>query len=558
MKKIISLFLVMTMLLGVPVCFAQSSEAKALVFEAENGTFSSGLKVYTDMEGYSGTGYVGRFSADDLTLDIPVSVSEDGRYNITVRTNSNGNYKENFCYIDGVTVGRVYSYEQTGWQDYTFEAVKLTKGDHTLTIKEEWGWIYVDCVIIEKGEGIPDAIYDIDYELINPNANASAKRLWKYLCDNYGKNIISGQYTDKGQYSAEYSAILEATGEAPAIWGFDMMDYSPSRVRYGAKPKSVDYAIQWAKEYGGIVTFCWHWTPHEDYLYGNTVGKEWWRGFYTHSTNIDFKAVMNGEDESGYNYILEDIDAIAKELKRLQDEGIAVLWRPLHEASGGWFWWGTDKDSYLKLWKLMYDRLTNYHELNNLIWVWNGQNADWYPGDEYCDIIGEDIYADNHDTSSQMARFLKAKNYTNPPKMLCLSENGVIPDVDNCIEDNAMWSWFATWGGEYTQKNGTLSGSYTPTETYIKVYQSDKVITLSELPDLFTYPIEEDNEYSGGGDFNQDGKVNITDVVLARAHIVNMKLIDDAIIEKEDPNGDGKINIVDVVLIRSYIVNNEA
>ncbi len=38
--------------------------------------------------------------------------------------------------------------------------------------------------------------------------------------------------------------------------------------------------------------------------------------------------------------MVRDIDAIASLLKRLQDHGVTVLWRPLHEAAGGWFWWG--------------------------------------------------------------------------------------------------------------------------------------------------------------------------------------------------------------------------
>ena len=48
---------------------------------------------------------------------------------------------------------------------------------------------------------------------------------------------------------------------------------------------------------------------------------------------------------------------------------------------------------YKKLWYYLYDELTNKYGCTNLIWVWNGQNPEWYPGDEYVDVIGEDIYA---------------------------------------------------------------------------------------------------------------------------------------------------------------------
>ena len=551
MKKIISFILIIALVSSFSLCFA-IGETSSIKYEAENADLVGGLKVDTDIAGYSGDGYVGKFSSDSQKLDITISVSETARYDIVIRNTTQGAYKSNNLYLDGQFIANIESEEVKGWQDTKIEAVKIEKGEHTLSIQKSWGWIWVDYVTVTKGVGISNEIYDIDYELSNPNASQTTKRLWQYLCDNYGVNIISGQYTDKGYESDECKAILEATGEAPAIWGFDMMGYSPSRVSYGEKCHTVDSAISWAKEHGGIVTFCWHWTPDRKYLGAN--GEAWWSGFYTKATSFDFKAAMNGGDEYGYNSLIADIDAIAVQLKRLQDEDIPVMWRPLHEASGGWFWWGTDRDSYLKLWNLLYDRLTNYHKLNNLIWVWNGQDADWYPGDKTVDIIGEDVYPDKKDTSSQMARFIKAKNYTNPSKMICLSENGTIPDIDNCIDDNAMWSWFATWGGNFTVSGGKLSSAYTPTDIYKKIYQSDRVITLSEVPDIWSYPITNGYEYTGGGDINADGTLDIIDVVLARGHIVGNFQLSAEQISNGDMNGDTVIDIVDVALMRKAIV----
>lgn len=562
MKKTICLILALTLMLTMSSGFVFAESGKT-VYEAEDGILT-GLKVMTDLTGYSGSGYVGKWSDEKQYLEIPITVDTTGRYNITVRTNCENHYKENNLLLDNKTVGTIYSEEKTGWQDYVFESVNVTAGSHTLKVTKSWGWIMLDYIAIEKGEGIPDSIYDINYALSNKNANDDAKRLWKYLCDNYGKNIISGQYTDGGAKSNEYKTLVNMTGKAPAIWGFDMMDYSPSRVRYGTKPSSVDNAIEWAKDYDGIVTFCWHWTPNEAYLFGNTKNHEWWRGFYTEHTTYDVKAVMNGSDADGYKYLLEDIDAIAVQLKRLQDEGIAVLWRPLHEASGGWFWWGTDRDSYLKLWNLLYDRLTNYHKLNNLIWVWNGGAADWYPGDETVDIIGEDIYPENNDNTSQMARFLKAKKYTTPAKMICLSENGAMPDIENCKSDNAMWSWFATWGGNYIT-------NATPKETVIKIFNSKNVITLDEVPDLSKYPLDDtdtdintdtdsdtdsdtDIEAYVKGDINADEVLDITDVVMARSSIIGRITLSRGEKIRGDINEDGYVDILDVVIMRNLIL----
>jgi mannan endo-1,4-beta-mannosidase len=207
---------------------------------------------------------------------------------------------------------------------------------------------------------------------------------------------------------------------------------------------------------------------------------------------------MNGEDSEGYDLLMEDIDAIAKQLLVLQEAGVPVLWRPLHEASGGWFWWGASgAEAYKELYVLLYDKLTNEYGLNNLIWLWNGQDAEWYPGDEYVDIIGEDIYPGEQVYTSQIAKFLEATEYTEADKMVVLSENGCIFDPDLAIRDGAMWGFFATWGGEIVSKSGGLniySEQYTDIEMLKKVYAHESVLTLDELPDLKTYEIRKDAE----------------------------------------------------------------
>jgi mannan endo-1,4-beta-mannosidase len=250
-------------------------------------------------------------------------------------------------------------------------------------------------------------------------------------------------------------------------------------VAHGRKSTEVEAAFE-AWENNAIVTFCWHWNAPEPYLTG-----DWGRGFYTEVTQPGFfKKIMSGEDQAGYQLLIDDIDAIAVQIKRLDDAGVPILWRPLHEASGGWFWWGTDRESYLALYKLLFERLTEYHGLTNLIWVWNGQNKDWYPGDAYVDIIGEDIYPGERIYASQVNKFLETNAYTDAPKMVTLSENGCLFDPDLAKRDGAMWSWWCTWNGDFA-----TSETYTDFSILQKVYDSEYVTTLDELPDLKTYPI---------------------------------------------------------------------
>ena len=303
----------------------------------------------------------------------------------------------------------------------------------------------------------------------------------KWLCENYGTNMISGQYLDEGQYGREISAIGQVTGGLyPALLGLDMMNYSPASVSLGSWPTSVDQAIEYWKQ-GHIITFCWHWVAPEKYL--DTTGNNWWGGFYTKNTTFDLKRAMNGEDEEGYELLMRDMDAIAQQLMRLRDAGVPVIWRPLHEASGGWFWWGAGgREAYKQLYRLMYDKFTNEYGLNNLIWLWNGQNVLWYPGDDVVDVIDEDLYPGNHIHTSQKDAFAKCLGYTPAKKLVMLSECGCIPDPAACLADGAMWSSWATWCYEFVLDGGSYSEQYTTAEKLKEFYSSENVLTLKDVP----------------------------------------------------------------------------
>lgn len=231
--------------------------------------------------------------------------------------------------------------------------------------------------------------------------------------------------------------------------------------------------------------------------------------FYSADTNFTIP-VANGalnSNSPAYAQINADIDLIAIELKKLQEAKVPLLWRPLHEAAGnggdGWFWWGRTRSdgvpqayAQILLWRHMYDRLVNHHKLDNLLWVWNGQNPAWYPGDDVVDIMSFDIYdgTDNKTYKSQIATYTALSQYSSEKKMLALSENGFIPDPDNMKKDGAWWLWFMTWNdGNFdnqtlvsgTHKDNFWSGDYYNTAAHKKhVYEHELVITLDELPDF--------------------------------------------------------------------------
>ncbi len=176
----------------------------------------------------------------------------------------------------------------------------------------------------------------------------------------------------------------------------------------------------------------------------------------------DFKidnAVTEGTWEN--DFIKSDLEKIAPYLLQLQQAGIPILWRPLHEASGKWFWWGAGTaDSYKKLWIIMYDTFKR-KGINNLIWVWTseGNDAAWYPGDAYVDIIGTDMYGQNDSavTADEAAERFNNLAYHYPTKMITLSECGTVVDIPQQWEADAKWGWFMPWyeGSSSNPKHAT-------------------------------------------------------------------------------------------------------
>ncbi|HOB19849.1 MAG TPA: glycosyl hydrolase [Candidatus Atribacteria bacterium] len=316
----------------------------------------------------------------------------------------------------------------------------------------------------------------INKELVNPDPSKEARGVISYLADTYGKGILSGQHEAEFPYRPELDRILEVTGKLPAIRSMDFLNYSSAM----SWPDDVtERAMDWYLNKGGLVTICWHW-------YSPMGGKPVTKSFYTSQTDFDIRRLLNkGTPE--HAAAMKDMEIVGRELARLRDAGVPVLWRPFHEADGAWFWWGAHGPGPCKdLYRLMYERFTYEFKLNNLIWVWtfafNELNTDWYPGHDCVDIIGIDKYFPAGDYNPNKEGFEALLSFGGDIKLIAMTENGPIPDPDLLIGEEAKWLWFCPWFGDFV----TDGKCNTPDHLY-KVYNHPYVITLDKLPDLKSY-----------------------------------------------------------------------
>lgn len=461
------------------------------IYEAENSEF---VGIVNEDDTCSNGQYISITDnnfAENTHVLFTLNIEYAGFYDISIKSRGSQAEKKNIVEIDGnliqkylISKADVFT-EITFVEDYFFEA-----GVHTFEILPLYGWISIDYLKLSQAKIIDyDYLFNVTQGLSNPNASNNAKQLYAFLQSSYGKYIISGQHTEHGLNDPDFQKIKEQTGRLPAILGLDLMHYSSIFDIYGEYGEiylrtAIESAIEFA-DVGGITTFCWHWSVPKKFLKKdeNNEYVSFWKGFRTQYVDMDFASIMSDTTSEDFKLLMNDIDLVAERLKHLTELDIPILFRPLHEASGGWFWWGSGgAQAYIKLWKEMYNRMTNYHNLNNLIWVWNGLSKEWYPGDEYVDIVGEDIYTTPKDYDEHAEQFAKTTDYSDAPKITALTENGTLFDIDEAKKTNTMWAWFLNWHGVHTIPGADMSEEYSELSMWQEVYNHENVITLDELP----------------------------------------------------------------------------
>lgn len=279
-----------------------------------------------------------------------------------------------------------------------------------------------------------------------------------------GNKTISGTMANVNWNINEAKWVNQHTGKWPALNCFDYLHHP-----YSAKGSWIDYTnitdvYNWHRQ-GGIVSIMWHWN-----VPANKSGQySFYWGEEDDKTTFDVKKIFEPESEE-YKLMIKDIDIIASYLKLLKNRKIPVLWRPLHEAGGMWFWWGRDPKACNELWRVMYNRFQE-QGLDNLIWVWthavawNKPYSDgykWYPGDEYVDIASIDIYNNNSASNiyNNCYNFLKKQS---PDKLLALTECGNVPNIGLQWQAGCKWLFFMPWY-DYDRTNNVNNSAFKSTD----------------------------------------------------------------------------------------------
>ncbi len=260
----------------------------------------------------------------------------------------------------------------------------------------------------------------IDYDVDGLVMSVRAKKILKMLVDlsnNDKPGVIVGQNCGHGSQIADpantlmgYKSLVEdlntATGKYVGILG---VDYEHDRIFTPAELSQCNKVLidYWNK--GGLITV--NWSPHNPWLNDESdIAHN--HGVWTDTRNkddnlkdVDLIKLVDPDDPIRAVW-LKKLDRIADALLELRRAGVIVLWRPMQEMNGNWFWWGYEKnpnnpEAYKNIFIDMYNYFTDVKGLDNLIWVYSPATAgarsfSWaYPGDPYVNVVATTVYGDS-------------------------------------------------------------------------------------------------------------------------------------------------------------------
>jgi len=346
-------------------------------------------------------------------------------------------------------------------------------------------------------------------KVVDKNATKETKALFLNLKKMAKDHVLFGHQDDLAygvgwkDWHKKRSDVKDVCGQYPAVFGWDMS-------KLGKSPKNIDNVDfeqmkNWMKEaykMGSVNTFSWH----LDHL---TNDKTSWDV----GENVVASIIPGGEHHDVYKAKLDVLAAFIDELEVgfVFKKKIPVIFRPFHEHTGGWFWWGADHcspEEYKELWRFTVTYLRDVKGLNNILYAYSPDiinDADhymeYYPGDEWVDVLGLDDYHDvgpdgNIEDLTRRLRIV-VELAESRGKIAALTETGFesIPDEKwwtdkllNAIESDEVArriSWLLVWRNDRTTHHYAPYPGHSSESNFKEFCANPFTVFQEDLPNVY-------------------------------------------------------------------------
>ena len=352
-----------------------------------------------------------------------------------------------------------------------------------------------------------------DVDLVDPEATFETRALVANL-ERLAPDYVLFGHEDDLAYGVEWvredgrSDVRDVTGSYPAVYGWDLGD-----LEHGAEANldgvRFDDMQRWMREAyarGGVNTVSWHMDNPA------SGGTSW-------DTTTAIPSLLPGGDHHDlYTTWLDRFAEFNDGLRGPDGERIPLIFRPFHEMTGGWFWWGkgnTTPEDYKQIWRFTVEYLRDEKGLDNLLYAYStdifedeAQYLEHYPGDDYVDLLGMDNYHDlrTEEGVANLTRRLRmlVEMAEARGKLAAFTEGGLegIPVEDwwtnrllRAIEADPAARRIAYVLMWRNAPNATHPGHYyapypgqASADDFVRFYEHPGVLFERELPDLYAWP----------------------------------------------------------------------
>ena len=377
--------------------------------------------------------------------------------------------------------------------------------------------------------------------IVDTQATQETKELFSYLKElNTKKEILFGQQhaldegvtlTEEGsRVASEESDVKNAVGDYPAVFGWDTLslDGHEKPGVAGDIQKSIQNlseSMKKAHDLGGILTLSTH--PYNFVTGGN---------FNDTSGDVVSEILPGGTANEKFTAWLDNIATLAHSLKTADNQSIPFIFRPFHEQTGSWFWWGestTNPEQYKALYRYTVEYLRDKKGVHNILYAYspgagNDRYLETYPGDAYVDIFGIDSYDNKENAGSEayISSLLKDLNKIvslaeSKGKIAALTEFGYsaqgLKEKGNTLDwytrifkaingdsEASKIAYMMTWANfntvnnlytPYKDINGNLGGNHELLKDFQDFYKDNHTLFRNEVGKIYgtnkTIPVNE-------------------------------------------------------------------
>ena len=355
--------------------------------------------------------------------------------------------------------------------------------------------------------------------LVDARATAETRALFTNLRALAGRGMLFGHENDLA-YGVTWRAepgrsdVKETSGSYPAVYGWDVNSLFARRASdagSGARRAALERWIAEGFGRGGVITMAWH--------MDNPVS----RGNAWDTTRAVAALLPGGTHHAAYRAKLDTVADFFRGLRARDRSGrevlVPVVFRPYHEMSGSWFWWGgrhRTAEEFVALWRFTVEYLRDERGVHNLLWAYSTDVFDsrddylrHYPGDAYVDVLGFDDYQSIRTPETREVFRRRMRDVVELAdargKIAAVTETGVetVPDSTwwtgtllPAIRDDATArriAWLLVWrnANRDTDRPNHFYAPYAghPSAADFRRFRDDAYVLFEdELPDLYRAP----------------------------------------------------------------------